>query len=1194
MRDRRGGLALLCALLLAMIVFPAPARMVSSTLVISQVYGGGGNSGATLRNDFIELYNRGNTTVALTGWSVQYSSAAGGTWQVTALNGSLDPGQYYLIQEAQGTGGTTNLPAPNATGTIAMSATAGKVALVNAGGALSGTCPTGTNIVDFVGYGTGASGANCFEGAAAAPTLSNTTANLRGGAGSVDTDNNNLDFATGTPNPRNSTPPPPPPPVMTTIHDIQGSGSVSPFAGQAVTTEGIVTARKSNGFFIQLPAAQADNNPNTSEGVFVFTSSAPPAAAAVGNSVQVSGTVSEFKGDPNSPPLTEIVTPAVTLLSTGNPLPAPVTLTAADTAANGTPEQLERLEGMRVHVDSLTTISPTLGNVNEANATGSSTGVFYAVITGVARPFREPGIAALDPLPAGSPCCVTRFDTNPERLRVDSDAQPGAATLDVTTGVTVMNVTGVLDYAFRTYTLDPDPAPTPFVTPNMTAVPVPVPAPNQLTVGSFNMQRFFDTIDDPLLGDPVLTAIAFDNRLTKASLAIRNVMRTPDVIGVEEVENLPVLQAIAARVNNDAVTAGDPSPNYQAYLFEGNDPGGIDVGFLVKSPRIQVISVTQEGKNATYTNPLTQAQDLLNDRPPLVLKAKVRSNSFTVIVNHLRSLLSIDDAVDGPRVRAKRLGQAEFLANLIQGMQSGNPNEKIVSVGDYNSFQFSDGYVDTIGTIKGFPAPAINVVLAGNDLVTPDLINLIDTLQFDPYSYSFDGNAQAIDHILITQNLYSQFVQLAFARNDADFPETYRTDATRPERVSDHDMPVAYFTILNAAPDAVDDAFTTPEDTPLSGALLGNDSDADGDSLTVTSVTTPANGSVSVSAGGAFTYKPNANFFGSDAFTYTVSDGNGGSDTATVTISVTPVNDAPVAVNDSYAADQGLALVVGAPGVLANDSDIDSSSLTASLVSSPANGVLSFNANGSFTYTSNASFTGIDTFQYRVSDGQLSSDAAVSITVYPRFTLKVANLGTGSGTVSGKGINCGDDCAETYTTFPAVQAVVLTATPSKSSIFLGWSGDCTGTGTCTLTMNANHTATATFASVSTAGKMTGSGEVNRLHAEIEMSCSPSGKKSELEVEWERDNEFELKSTTSVVCYDDAAISPKQKGVAFDTIVGTGVGTVNGTPATVEWKFADAGEPGRNDTMVIIIRVGNTVVLEYSGPAGKGNIQAHKN
>src|SRR6266850_2227460 len=223
MRDRRGGLALLCALLLAMIVFPAPARMVSSTLVISQVYGGGGNSGATLRNDFIELYNRGNTTVSLSGWSVQYAPSIGSSWLVTPLSASLDPGQYYLIQEGQGAGGTVDLPTPNATGNIAMSATTGKVALVSATAALSGTCPMGAGIIDFVGYG---SGANCFEGAGAAPTLSNTTANLRAGAGSVDTDNNNLDFAAGAPNPRNSTPPPPPPPVTTTIHDIQGSGSV--------------------------------------------------------------------------------------------------------------------------------------------------------------------------------------------------------------------------------------------------------------------------------------------------------------------------------------------------------------------------------------------------------------------------------------------------------------------------------------------------------------------------------------------------------------------------------------------------------------------------------------------------------------------------------------------------------------------------------------------------------------------------------------------------------------------------------------------------------------------------------------------------------------------------------------------------------------------------------------------------------
>src|SRR5438477_6306981 len=341
----------LCGLLLTMLILPPSAQMISTTVVISQVYGGGGNAGATLKNDFIELYNRGNTAIDLTGWSVQYASSTGSVWLATPLTGSLDPGHYYLIQEAQGAGGGVDLPVPNVVDFIAMSATAGKVALVSASAALSGTCPTGPNIIDFVGYGT----ANCFEGAAAAPTLSNTTAALRGASGATDTDNNNLDFSAGTPNPRNSSGAPPQPPVVVSIHDIQGSGSLSPFAGQAVTTEGIVTARKSNGFFMQLPAAQADADPNTSEGIFVFTSSTPPAAAAVGNAVQVTGTVNEFRGDPNSPPLTEIAGPAVAILSTGNSLPPPVSLTAADTLPNGNPEQLERYAGMRVHVDSLTT-----------------------------------------------------------------------------------------------------------------------------------------------------------------------------------------------------------------------------------------------------------------------------------------------------------------------------------------------------------------------------------------------------------------------------------------------------------------------------------------------------------------------------------------------------------------------------------------------------------------------------------------------------------------------------------------------------------------------------------------------------------------------------------------------------------------------------------------------------------------------
>ncbi|HZS08970.1 MAG TPA: lamin tail domain-containing protein [Blastocatellia bacterium] len=174
-------------------------RGVSSSIVISQVYGGGGNSGATFKNDFIELFNRGNTTINVTGWTVQYASTTGTTWQSTTLSGSIAPGRYYLVQEAAGTGGTVSLPTPDASGSIAMSATGGKVALVSNPTLLSGACPASATIVDFVGY----DGANCFEGSPT-PTLSNTTAALRNNSGCADTDNNLADFTVGAPNPRNS------------------------------------------------------------------------------------------------------------------------------------------------------------------------------------------------------------------------------------------------------------------------------------------------------------------------------------------------------------------------------------------------------------------------------------------------------------------------------------------------------------------------------------------------------------------------------------------------------------------------------------------------------------------------------------------------------------------------------------------------------------------------------------------------------------------------------------------------------------------------------------------------------------------------------------------------------------------------------------------------------------------------------
>ncbi|HEX6023646.1 MAG TPA: lamin tail domain-containing protein [Solirubrobacter sp.] len=176
MNGRVARLALLCALAVMGSTATTAVAAPSTTVVVSQVYGGGGNSGATYTQDFIELFNRGSTAISLNGWSVQYASSAGTTWQRTNLtNVTLQPGQYYLVSEAQGTGGTTPLPTPDAGGTIPMSATAGKVALVSNQVTLSGSCPT-AGVVDFVGFGTAA---NCFEGGAPTATLSNTTAALR-------------------------------------------------------------------------------------------------------------------------------------------------------------------------------------------------------------------------------------------------------------------------------------------------------------------------------------------------------------------------------------------------------------------------------------------------------------------------------------------------------------------------------------------------------------------------------------------------------------------------------------------------------------------------------------------------------------------------------------------------------------------------------------------------------------------------------------------------------------------------------------------------------------------------------------------------------------------------------------------------------------------------------------------------------
>jgi predicted extracellular nuclease len=186
---------------------PSPAAAVSPTLVISQVYGAGGNVGATYQSDYIELYNRGATTVDLSTWSVQYAATAGTTWQRTNLTGFLGAGQHYLVREATGSscGGLacgSPLPTPDASGSIPMAAGAGKVALLNSRTTITtGTSCPSTGVIDLVGYGTGT---NCFEGTGPTGTISASTAALRAADGGTDTDSNSDDFTVGAPNPRSS------------------------------------------------------------------------------------------------------------------------------------------------------------------------------------------------------------------------------------------------------------------------------------------------------------------------------------------------------------------------------------------------------------------------------------------------------------------------------------------------------------------------------------------------------------------------------------------------------------------------------------------------------------------------------------------------------------------------------------------------------------------------------------------------------------------------------------------------------------------------------------------------------------------------------------------------------------------------------------------------------------------------------
>lgn len=598
-----------------------------------------------------------------------------------------------------------------------------------------------------------------------------------------------------------------------TIAAVQGPSNVSPVNGQSVVVTGIVTARYRTGFFVQTPDDKVDSDPKTSEGIFVFTREEPTTQAEVGALVTVSGRVEEFRprADQNTLPITEIniQNGSVRVVSRNNPLPKPYTLTTADFMPNAI-EQLEHLEGMRVAVEELTVVAPTDGRVINT-AFAETNGTFYAVVKGIPRPFRGPGLDLAEflffskeereKLKVAVPK-MSLFDSNPERLRIESSSLLGAKPLDVAAGSSITRLTGVMHYSYRTNTIfvDPD-AKLSFNGPQK-VVPMPTPSERQFVVAGMNLENFFDDRDDPDIKEDVVDPAAFERRLKKISLAIREHMLMPDVIGVVEAENLAGLKRLADRINKDAVAAGKLDPKYVAFLVDGNDGRGIDNGFLVKTSRVRVLETQQFGHKEKYRNPDRGEEQFLNDRPPLMARLALddpragKSFEFTVVVNHLKSFLGYNDPRQMANVRMKKKLQAEFLARWADARQKANPLERIILVGDFNAFQFPDGVMDVVGTIRGTPAAADTVIMPSDDLVVRDLINLVDVIAAGQrYSYVFDGNAQVLDHILISETLRSHIKGFGYVRINADHPEAWRNDDTRAERFSDHDPAVAYFEI---------------------------------------------------------------------------------------------------------------------------------------------------------------------------------------------------------------------------------------------------------------------------------------------------------------------------------------------------------------------------------------------------------------
>jgi uncharacterized protein len=750
----------------------APHTVSASTqgVVISQVYGG---NGATFANDYVELTNGGSTAVSVAGWSVQYASSTGtGTFGgngVVALPGTtLQPGQHLLVAlAASGTGAA--LPTPDASGTINISSANGKLVLVN--GATGLACNGGTvacsadqlaQIIDLVGYGN----ADFFEGAAA-PALTSTTAALRAQDGCADTDNNAADFSAGTPAPRNTTS------AASScggtgvtplaIYEIQGSGSASSRVGDKVQTSGVVTRINNNGFFIQ--DQNGDNDAATSDGLFVFTGSAP--TVSVGQLVQLTGTIAEFNvgsatnTDTLAHPLTEL-TGIADLVVLGSGFAIAPTAIRFPEMSN---DDLERVEGMLVRIAKPLTVSQNffLGRFGQLTV---SSGGRLEQPTNRYRP--------------GSKAQQLADKNARRRLLLDdgSSIQNPNPTPYIGLNNTVRSgdriddgLTGVIDYGLATssttgagdYRLQPTVPPAISRRNDRTSTPPWVGG--NLRLASFNTLNYFTTFTDGSTADgqtgqgcSLGGVVLASNCRGASNLAEFNRQRAKTIDALAGLDADAV--ALVEMQNNGATAVANLVAGLNAKLGAGTyaavpDPTS---GGGTGTDAIKVAMIYKPGKLSRVGNATSDASTVHN-RPPMAQTFRFAGGAeFTFIANHFKSK-SCTDAAGGDLdqgdlqgcYNATRIAQAQALRTFVMQRQNATDNPDVVLAGDFNAYAKEDPVIE----------------LTGNGFV--DEIGRFEGNTFS-YSFIFDGASGRLDHLFTTPSISGKVKKALEWHINADEP----------------------------------------------------------------------------------------------------------------------------------------------------------------------------------------------------------------------------------------------------------------------------------------------------------------------------------------------------------------------------------------------------------------------------------------